>query len=542
MPAPTDPFQTHLDRAASLFESGDVVQAGQIWQAILKRDPGHAAARAGLYRVKQFFDQKDLTAANEVLLQEGCTLFDMGQTREAMEKWERILATDPRHKLALAYANDARRELGLPPLGAPPASAEAVPEPPPPPPAPAMESESPLETAERLVMEGVQIYDMGMSEEAMAKWERALDLNPQHKDAAAYLAMARREQAQAPAGPPAGPLAGPAAPTAAAAADAQRETQIWRAEQWLREGRLADAAKGFEDLMRQDPQNPRILQGYHQARALVAAQAPPSVPSLPSPVPAPAPAAMPAPVGPPRALTVRSPSQRDGLRLPGAFKGAALPEWLRVPRNLALVLGVVLLVFLGLLGYGLHRREQALKEAVANAKLAALKPVSRMTQVPSLAENSEAIQREGEQAMGEDPLLAYFRAQELQRRSPDDPGPAQMMQKARDKMAGIPPAGDLVEFERNLQAGNLDTARKCIVGLLCRDPDDLDLRGRARKVILALAPLYAGEGRLGQAREVLLLGRAMFPQDPGWQARLKLLGAIQAMPESERASWVQLLG
>ena len=119
---PPDPFQTHLDRAAALFDGGDVVQAGQIWQAILKRDPGNAAARAGLFKVKQFFDQKDFAAANDVLLQEGCTLFDMGQVREALLKWERILTTDPGHKLALAYANDARRELGLEPIR-PPAQA-----------------------------------------------------------------------------------------------------------------------------------------------------------------------------------------------------------------------------------------------------------------------------------------------------------------------------------------------------------------------------------------------------------------------------------
>ena len=49
--AADDPFQAHLLRAASLFEAGDVVQAGQIWQAILKRDPTHQAARAGLYQV-----------------------------------------------------------------------------------------------------------------------------------------------------------------------------------------------------------------------------------------------------------------------------------------------------------------------------------------------------------------------------------------------------------------------------------------------------------------------------------------------------------
>jgi hypothetical protein len=99
-----------------------------------------------------------------------------------------------------------------------------------------------------------------------------------------------------------------------------------------------------------------------------------------------------------------------------------VPRWLATPRNLALALGAVVLVFLALLVYGLRRREAALKEAVATAKLAALRPVSRAVQVPSLAEATEDIRREAEQALTEDPLLAYFRAEEFQRRVPDDPG------------------------------------------------------------------------------------------------------------------------
>ncbi|MGA2080908.1 MAG: hypothetical protein ABSH53_09920 [Holophaga sp.] len=560
---PPDPFQTHLDRAAALFDGGDVVQAGQIWQAILKRDPGNAAARAGLFKVKQFFDQKDFAAANDVLLQEGCTLFDMGQVREALLKWERILTTDPGHKLALAYANDARRELGLEPIR-PPAQAG-------PPGAPESAArpgtagpeardgrtgrpESPAEEADRLVLEGVQIFDLGMAEEAMAKWERALQLNPDHPDAPGYMAMARREQERTAAVP------SPTGSTAAGSAAAQWETQIWRAEQSLREGRVEEAAQAFQRLLGHAPKDHRILQGYHQARALLTAReepkaiqiaapipvpatAPAPVPRAPVPsAPAAAPRSLPAPVGPPRALTVRSASQRDGFSLPAIIKGKGVPRWLATPRNLALALGAVVLVFLALLVYGLRRREAALKEAVATAKLAALRPVSRAVQVPSLAEATEDIRREAEQALTEDPLLAYFRAEEFQRRVPDDPGLPHLIQRAKDGMEALPPAGDLAQFEQALQGGDLDRAKACILGLLRHDPDDLELRGRARRVLLALAPLLTAEGHLGRAREALLLGRAMYPQDPGWQARLKLLDALQAMPASARAPWIQLLG
>jgi len=519
MPAAPDPFQAHLNRASALFEAGDVVQAGQIWQAILKRDPGHRAAREGLYRVKRVFDQRVLTDDHERLLREGCTLFDLGQVQDALQKWEQILATDPRHQLALSYANNARRELGLAQLASPQA---AAPEP------PALAADP-----GQLVLEGVQLYDMGMAEEAMSKWRRALELDPQQPDAPKYLELARREQEQGPAGPP---LPSPAAP--AGGAGAQLETRIWHAQQLLRDRHLEDAAQAFQGLLDRGPQDPRILAGYHQVRALLAARDEPGPVLLAEPPGAPAEA--PQPVGPPEALMARSPA-RDGLRLPGHLKGW-LPRLLRSPRNLLLVVSVTVLALLGVVLLAVRRREAALKEAVAAAKISALKPVARMVQIPALTEALEAIRQEAQAALPDDPLLAYFRAEEWQRRDPDDAAAVQLLQQAKDKLFGPPPAATVADFDKALQAGNLEGARSCILGLLRHDPDDLDLRGRARRVLLALVPLYAGDERLGKAREMLCLGRAMFPQDPTWQARLKLLESIQAMAKSDRPPWIQLLG
>jgi tetratricopeptide (TPR) repeat protein len=518
-----DPFQSHLNRAASLFEAGDVVQAGQIWQAILKRDPAHQAALAGLYQVKVFFEQKNGAGDSDRLLHEGCTLFDMGQVRDALQKWERILATEPRHKLALAYANDARRDLGLPPLPAPRD------------PAPAAE-EAPRAGADQLVLEGVQLFDMGMPEEAVAKWQRALELNPQHPDAPGYLRMARREHEQE-ARPPAASPALPPAPAVAV-----NETQIWRAEQLLRDWRLEEAVQAFQRLLDQGPQDPRVVQGHHQAKALLAAQDEPHGGNEAVAEPSPRPVSIPQPVGPPQALTARSPAPRDGFRLPGGMKGLGLPRWLNQPRNLMLTFSLAVLGLLGLVLFGVHRREAALKEAVVTAKLNALKPVSRLVQIPTLPETLEAIRREAEGAVGDDPLLAYFRAQEWQRRDPDDPAAAQLVQRSRDKLIVLAPSAALADVDKALQAGDLEGARKDILELLRHDPDDLDLRGRARKVLLGLAPLYAGDDRMGKARDALFLGRAMFPQDLTWQARLKLLEALQAMAKPDRTPWIQLLG
>jgi tetratricopeptide (TPR) repeat protein len=523
---PADPYQAHLDRAASLFDAGDVVQAGQIWQAILKRDPANQAARAGLFRVKAALDQKNGAWDNERILQEGCTLFDMGQPADALQKWEQVLAHDPGHKLARAYANDARRELGLPPLA--PARGGAQPA------AQAFPAQAPPDL-DQLVREGVQLYDLGMTEEAMVKWGRVLELRPEHKDALEYLRMARRDQAQA-----ATPArdARPAPAPAPIPAENSFETQIWRAEQLLRERRLEEAGAAFQQLLDQGSQDPRVLHGYQQSRALLAARAP-EPPSLPAQAAPARPAIQ--PVGPPRALTVRPP-QRDGFRLPGALSGLRLPARLATPRNLMIAGGVAILVITGLTVYGLRRREAALREAVAVAKQNALRPVSRMVDIPQLTEPLEAVRAEAEQAMAEDPLLAYLRAQEWQRRDPDNSAATLLLQHAKDKLTFMQPTATLADYDRALQAGDLETARRAILSLLRHDPDDPDLRGRARKVLLALAPVYAGDERMGKAREALRLGRALFPQDLTWPAKLKLLEAIQDMAKPDRTPWLQLLG
>jgi len=564
--AADDPFQAHLLRAASLFEAGDVVQAGQIWQAILKRDPTHQAARAGLYQVKLFLDQRAGEVDSEKLLREGCTLYDMGQVQEALEKWERILAADPGHRLARTYVNDARRELGQAAPQAPGAGSQgqaAAPAAPAPPlaPVPAPEG-SPLDApgprADQLVLEGVQLYDMGMAEEAIAKWHRALELVPEHREAPAYLEMARNELGSAPVRAPAAPMA------ASGPAPEPLDSRIVRAEQLLRGQRLEEAVQAFQRLLAMAPHDPRILQGYHQARALLNARIePPLTAWSGQPVPSPAiaiaiepgrsqPVAAPAPVGPPAAVT-RSAPQRSGFRLPDLIQSRrsrlpqrlqqlSLPGWLRRPRNLAITLGLLLALVLALSLYGVHRQEVALREAVAAAKQSALRPVSRMVEIPSLVESAEALQHEAEAAVEDSPLLAYYRAKAWVGLDPDNPGAARLLAQAKAGLAGRAGPGTAAEVDKTIQAGDLEGARKTVLGLLAQAPDDPELQDRARRVALALAPLYAGKDRMAEAREVLLLGRAMFPQDKTWQVRLKLLEALQGMAAADRTPWIHLLG
>ena len=119
-----DSYGPYLKQAQALFDSGDVVKAGQIWQAILKREPEHEEARAGLYKVKVYFDaratQGGLKASEEnpfseplnrrtltppspeinSLLDAGCALYDAGLIPKAISTWEMALHQDPGNALA----------------------------------------------------------------------------------------------------------------------------------------------------------------------------------------------------------------------------------------------------------------------------------------------------------------------------------------------------------------------------------------------------------------------------------------------------------
>ncbi len=583
--AADDRFDAHLQHAAELFAAGDLAKAGQIWQAIVKKDPANRTALAGLYQLRQHLDRLAAEVDCEQLLREGCTLYDLGEVRAALHKWERILAAQPQHKLATAYVNDARRELGLAPLqppaapgprpapaaGAPvvqpragepvqvrPAEAQA-----PDNPAVAVPAGPPADaSADQLVLEGSQLYDLGMVDEAVAKWERALEQVPGHPQAPAYLEMARQDRERERAGP-AAPR--PEPPRAAPAQDSL-ESGILRAEQLLEQQHLEEAVQAFQRLLAKAPHDERINHGYLRARTLLNARDEPPLPawnSRPGPVLPPAPvialeepvrrqAAIPAPVGPPAALTAARPPGREGFRLPGRLQGAGrlpqllkratLPRQLREPRNLAIGLGSLLAVILGLSLYGVHRQEVALREAVAAAERLALRPVSRMVEIPSLVETADALLQEGEGALGGDPLLAYYRAQALLELDPYHAAGLKLLEQARTRLAARTGPAAPADFDKALAAGDLEAARSSVLDQLAKAPDDPDLKDRARRVELALAPIYAAKERFPEARAALLLGRALFPHDPAWQVRLKLLEALQAMAAPDRTPWIHLLG
>ena len=630
-----DPYLPYLRQADELFAQGEIVQAGQIWQAILRQDSSHAQARSGLMAVKQrlqalrdaqiaaaeapvvapapqpaaasapepqappvldpepseatpaaapeppvlespaptpeaslepeapvppVLDPRStapeaplpidpsaiatgaLTFNPERLLAEGCTLYDMGQTEDALQKWQQVLALDPHHALVRGYINGARQELGLPLLQALAAPAPVRVEPPPP----------GDEDIEKLLREAVQLYDMGLVEEAILKWERVLVLEPQRQEIEGYLRQARSELESSPPAP-----AAPAATRSAAPEPEALELKLRQAEHLLALQRHEEAAFTFQQALSLDPGNASALQGLDRCRRHEGRPAPP-----PDPRPAQAPvlvldaqgrismadvesfAVSPEAQGiePPAALLEAAQARRQGLSLPDRFRDAVERwPWLKNRRLLALAGGGFLVVVLGLAVMHSYRRDQDLKDEVRAARAAALAPVAQQAQAPDLAESPEAIRQEAEATLSTDPLRAYFRAEALLGLVPGDSAGAQLLEKARAGLAGGVSGASLPEYQKHLQNGDLETALKVIDALLRAQPDNADLRGRAGRLQLTLCFDHASQAKWDEAREDLLRGRALFPGDKTWQARLKLLELVRSMPRKEQEAWIPLL-
>lgn len=614
-----DPYAPYLRQADDLFSKGELVKAGQIWQAILKQAPQHVEARGRLLQVKQRLLALQAEAAGAAappppapgpaapeavasepmgstaaegasgaapvpppqptpppeptsvpapapppappvppparvpagdldpdrLLNEGCTLFDMGQVEDALRKWEQLLALEPGHRLAREYANGARRDLGLPPLEAPAPEVSSGPG-----------ATIDEEDVDKLLREAVQLYDIGLVEEAVSKWERVLAADPGRLDVKAYLEQARSELGHPPTGPAA--PAAPAAPPRPAGLDpGMLDLKLRQADHLLSLQRHEEAAFTFQQALALDPGNARALDGLERCR--------PTRPRPPAqaPEPTPAPAVSrdpqgriamvedpdrtlitdPPAVAPPASLVKAAPAPRQGLAIPDRVHSLTerLP-WLGEPKVLAMIGGGVLVLLLG--GGILHRyrKDQALKEAVQAARSAALGPISQQAQAPDLAETPTAIREEAQSALDTDPLRAYLRAATLVRRDPADAAAARLLEKARAALPGGVVGASLAEYQKHLQSGDLDAAAQVMDALLRATPDDADLRARAGRLELALCTAHAAQGRWDDAALDLQRGRALFPDDKGWQARLKLLDQVRAMPKAQRGDWIALLG
>jgi tetratricopeptide (TPR) repeat protein len=587
-----DPYAPYLRQADDLFTEGETVKAGQIWQAILKQHPSHPEARAGLLAVKErLLALREAAAAptplappatptpeptegprpesqvppvvdprstapepiqpgdsGEVitgalnpnrLLAEGCTLYDMGQTADALRKWAQVLALDPDHALARGYVNSTRQELGLPPLQAPATSAPVE-----------VEAPHAEEDLDKLLREAVQLYDMGLVEEAISKWERVLVLEPQRQEVEGYLRQARSEVGSGASSEAAPVRAGFSTPGSEGL-----DLKLRQAEHLLGLQRHEEAAFTFQQALSLDPGNASALQGLERCRKPSGHSAPDTrQPQTLSPVRAldaqgriamaveTSPASTePQGVEPPAALLKAAPVQREGLSLPDRFREAIeqMP-WLKNPRILAIVGGSLLVLAIGFGAVQSYRKDQELKEEIRTARAAAVAPVAQQIQAPDLAESPASIRQEAEASLVTDPLRAYLRAETFLGRNPGDAAGAQLLEKARSGLAGGVTGASLPEFQKHFQSGDLEAALKVMDALLRAQPDSADLRARAARLQLTLCFAHASQAKWDEAREDLLRGRALFPGDKTWQVRLKLLEHVKALPKNQQASWVPL--
>jgi tetratricopeptide (TPR) repeat protein len=471
----------------------------------------------------------------------------MGQLEDALKKWELLLQVDPAHRLAKSYANGTRRELGLPLLEEPASVA----------PVQAQTSQGD-EDLEKLLREAVQLYDMGLTGEAISKWERVLVLDPQQVEVQGYLQQARKELSQAgPATPP------PPPPSPQAPETESVELKLRQAEHLLSLQRHEEAAFTFQQALRLAPGDAAALAGLERCRK--PSKGAGSAPALdPRPAPGPGPAQAldtqkriemvivaegalggtdPGAVAPPASLTQAPAPTRQGLPLPERLKalGEQLP-WLRSPQTLALLGGGALLGVMLLFWLRGHFKDQELTRAVQAAKAAAIAPLAQQTQVLELAESPASVREEAEATLVSDPLRAYLRAEHLVARVPDDAAAAQLFEKTRTQLPGGVTGASLPEFQKHLQHGDLEAAAKVMDALLRAQPGDADLRGRAARLYLQLCAAHVGQGKWEEAKDDLLRGRALVPNDKSWQARLQLLERVKAMPKAQRSGWIPLLG
>jgi len=475
----------------------------------------------------------------ERLLRQGCTLYDMGQLEDALSKWEQVLSLDPDNQLARGYANGARRELGLPSLEVQAAPMEA----------PAAIHHAEVDV-EKLLREAVQLYDMGLTNEAISKWERVLVLEPQRHEIEGYLRQARREALPEPAQP------APVQPRPTSPDSDALDLKLRQGEHLLNLQRRDEAAFTFQQALALDPGNARALQGLERCRKSGAPPAPPS-PVRSAPVlsldaqgriamaepDTPAAPVEPQGVEPPAALQKAAPAPREGLSLPERLRQTTdrMP-WLKEPKLLAAVGGGLLVLALATGFVHSYRKDQALKEEVLAARVAAVAPLAQQAQAPDLAESAADLRQEAEGALGIDPLRAYLRAQTLLVRNPGEAAAPQLLEKARAGLPGGVSGASLSEFQKHLQNGDLEAALKVIDALLRARPDDPELRARAARLHLTLCFAHASQAKWDEAKEDLLRGRALFPSDKAWQARLKLLEKVKAMPKDQRPAWIALLG
>ena len=575
----------HLQQASLLFGAGEVVKAGQIWQAILKIHPSSEEARVGLLKVRDVLSkattdkprpetslmESEAAEANgldpaELLMKQGRAHYDQGSLHEALAAWEKVLEMDPGNNLALSYARGVRKELGLPipevmgaaqdspskkQLGEPKnravseiaarlqvaKSQNAA----------SSSSASNKLQAEKIasqIEKGSQLYKMGKIVEAITAWESALSVDPDNALTKGYLAMAWEDLDNKRQPSPVGVHQKKSEPlSVSATAEFERQGVV----AGLADGTGADAqsslpafAAGANNLGA-DAQDSQTGGGYGTPDS----SSPPE-PDAPSKTKHPSGSVDPLREGVPAkmpAIIIESQApNRQGPVLPQKLHRMPFLSRLFTPRAIKAA-SLLIFLFVGATAWTAWARRDALLRATQAAIVdEAIKTANQSIKDVSFAQSTDELKSEARSAMSSDPLMAYLLVQEVISRDPNDTNPVKMLEQVRQAMAAAPKVqadGDLGRF---LSDGALDDAEALLKSMLMQNPNNMRARENLARVCLMQAKHLIANDQWGKARARLLMGVALYPRDPLWQARIKFLENIQSSPREDHVRWAEMLG
>ena len=489
----------YLREASDLFDAGEVVKAGQIWQAILKKDPSINEAKSGLLKLKEVLSKSDYKGQSksvvgsqplvEGYLREGCSLYDMGALHEALNAWEKVLAIDPGHSNALSYVRGVRKELGL---AMPDVKAQTAANQP--------QSSRPQEL-KMLLDRGSELYEMGMFEEAISAWESALAIEPDNSLTKGYLKMVRTDLNSRSAAAQASSLSSIAEPIRT---NVDTEPVI---------------------TVEKNKQNPPM---DFDAET---------------------------PINPPPPVSRQTPktkmpwviTQKPGIEWqnqePAETKKGALVSSLNKSKFLRIVVAMLLLFAAGAAWLRSVKKDAILSATQAAIREEAIKSAQQSINLDDLTLTPAELKSQAKAAMHNSPLRAYLLALEVINRDTLDTAAARLLDQAQQTMTAMPlPTALGGNFNRLMAAGNLEAAEALMEAKLIQSPNDTKVREDLARVGLLMVRGFVKQEKWDSARSRLLMGAALFPKDPTWQARLKLLEHLRSIPKEERHRWIDLLG
>lgn len=576
----------YLKQASELFDTGYVVKAGQIWQAILKKNPSNTPARAGLLKVRDVLSNGSASSSTEGIpssdtptelaqslskikeesehfYKQGCSLYDLGKIYEAKEAWEKALAIYPDHGLALSHIRGVRKELGLPmpesdtqtpnPIDEPIAkSADTQPIPPVSSKAeesifvdvsenkveleqPQIDKESkevdspdasesqaqltPGESEEeinRFVEQGTHLYKIGKVEEAIHIWQSVVALNPDNILTKGYLIMAQAELA------------------------VSKGTNILSSSKTGKITFQSNSISATTDTSHPKDEKESIALIPTQKKGgadtektekpIQPISPPPSV-QLPEKKTT---AAIPS------AITQKNEITRVGPSLQKKNNKATLLSRLFSP----IVMVVILLLVGGATWVVLFMKKDALLNATQIAiKEEAIKKAKRSDKVVNLGMTVEELKSQAKTAMSSSPLRAYFLIREINNLDSSDTSIPKLLDQAHQAMMALPsPPRISGDINNIIATGRFEEAEAILEADLRHSPNNIRIKENLARVCLLLAREYAKQGKKDSARSRLLMGAALFPKDPTWQARIKLLENLQSIPKDVQNQWYEMLG